>query len=185
MTAGELRRYAEMIVHGCAGIARGDVLLVSANLAQRELAAPLAEAAYRAGCRYVDVVYEDARVEAARVLHATDLGARAPRELARRRALALSDVAFVRIAGEFEQDVIATLPPERQAESARLNPLTGGPGRGRRENRLRGTVCAWPTAEWATRVFPGLPAERAQRKLGRDLLSFCRLGPKDPAGHSG
>jgi len=185
MTAGELRRYADMIVHACAGVEAGDVLLVQPNLAQRELAAAVADAAYRAGCRYVDVVYEDARVEAARVLHAADLGARAPWQLARRRALARSDVAYVRVAGEFEQDAIAGLPRDRMAESARRNPFTAGLGRAERETRLRGTICAWPTAEWATRVFPGLPEERAQRKLARDLLSFCRLGPKDPAGHSG
>ena len=185
MTAGELRRYAEMVVHGCAGVEAGDVLLISSNMAQRELAAALAQAAYKAGCRYVDVVYEDVRVEAERVLHAADLGARAPWQLERRKALARSDVAFVRVAGEFEQDVLSGLPPERLGESARLNPLMASPGRAGRERRLRGTICAWPTAEWATRVFPGLPAERAQRKLARDLLSFCRLGATDPAGHSG
>jgi aminopeptidase len=50
---------------------------------------------------------------------------------------------------------------------------------------LRGTICAWPTDEWAARVFPGLDVEKGKRRLARDLLSFCRLGPGDPPGHKG
>ena len=55
----------------------------------------------------------------------------------------------------------------------------------RAEGRLRGTICAWPTDEWAARIFPQLDPEQAQRRLAKDLLWFCRLGPKDPAGHTG
>jgi aminopeptidase len=55
----------------------------------------------------------------------------------------------------------------------------------RGEGRLRGTICAWPTDDWAARVFPGLDPERAKRQLAKDLLSFCRVGPKDPPGHKG
>ena len=39
--------------------------------------------------------------------------------------------------------------------------------------------------EWAARVFPELGVEQAQRRLARELLSFCRLGPGDPPGHKG
>jgi aminopeptidase len=54
-----------------------------------------------------------------------------------------------------------------------------------REGRLRGTICGWPTEDWATRVFPGISTDAAQRRLARDLLWFCRLGPDDPPGHKG
>jgi aminopeptidase len=50
---------------------------------------------------------------------------------------------------------------------------------------LRGTICAWPTDEWSRRVYPELEPGKAQRKLAQDILSFCRLGPKDPPGHKG
>jgi aminopeptidase len=39
--------------------------------------------------------------------------------------------------------------------------------------------------EWAARVFPGIAVEKAQRKLAKELLWFCRLGPGDAAGHAG
>ncbi len=55
----------------------------------------------------------------------------------------------------------------------------------RAEGRLRGTICAWPTDDWAARVYPELDPERGKQRLAKDLLRFCRLGPKDPPGHAG
>jgi aminopeptidase len=49
----------------------------------------------------------------------------------------------------------------------------------------RRTICSWPTSEWSTRVFPGVAPERAARLLAKDLLSFCRVGPGDPADGTG
>ena len=90
----------------------------------------------------------------------------------------------MQVMGEFELDVLAPL-----LAGARRRRLGGGRARHlariRREGRLRGTICAWPTDEWARRVFPELEPQKAQRKLAQDLLSFCRLGPKDPPGHKG
>ena len=38
---------------------------------------------------------------------------------------------------------------------------------------------------WAERVYPELGPGAAERRLARDLLHFCRLGPDDPPGHEG
>lgn len=186
MTSDELRRYAETAVRGCVSLGRGDALLVRANHAHREIAIALAEAAYRHGARVVEVEYQDARIHAAKILHGSDdsLGGRAPWHTARARALGAEDVALVSVMGEFEPAVSAALPPERVAEDSKRmqSPATA---RAWREGRLRGSICAWPTEEWAARVYPGLRPERAQRKLAQDLLWFCRLGPGDPPGHKG
>jgi aminopeptidase len=187
MKPDELRRYAEMIVKGCIAFRRGDTLLQRVNIAHRELAVALAEAAYRRGAAAVDVEYDDARVYAARIRHGSKaaLGTRTSWQRERMRALGNEDVAIVQVMGETELHVLADLPPERVAEDSKR--LAAGPemARIRREGRLRGTICAWPTDEWAARVYPGLNLEQAKRKLARELLWFCRLGPKDPPGHQG
>jgi aminopeptidase len=185
MTPAELRRYAEMIVHGCLAFRRGDTLLALASLGHRDLAVALAEAAYRHGATAVDVSYSDNRVFAAKLEHASDaaLGHQTPWKAAQWRALAEETVALVQLMGEFELDVVAHLQPERvAAETAGRSRYLA---RVRREGRLRGTICAWPTDEWAARVFPNMETRRAKRKLARELLWFCRLGPDDPAGHAG
>jgi aminopeptidase len=185
MKPDELQRYAEMIVKGCVAFRRGDTLLELVSFGHRELAVAVAEAAYRAGALAVDATYEDNRVYAAKIRHASKeaLGHQTPWKIAQWRALGDETVAIVQVMGEFEPEVVAGLTPERvAADSAGRNRYVS---RIRREARLRGTICAWPTEEWAKRVFPDLEARRAMRKLAQELLWFCRLGPDDPPGHKG
>jgi aminopeptidase len=180
----ELQRYSELIVHGCIGFRRGDTVLEQVSLGHRELAVALAETAYRAGALAVEVSYDDNRVYAAKIAHARRdaLGYRTPWRSAQSRALGDETVAIVQVIGEYELDVVADLSPERVAADQAPNPHLA---RIRREGRLRGTICAWPTDDWAARVFPGVDPARAKRKLARELLWFCRLGPGDPPRHKG
>ena len=187
MKPDELRRYAEMIVRGCIAFRRGDVLIVRASHAHRELAVAVAEAAYRARAAAVDVEYDDNQVYAARIRHAVPsaLGKRTSWQRERIRALGNEHVALVQVNGETELDVLADLPPERVAEDSKRLAAGSEMARIRREGRLRATICAWPTDEWAARVHPGMDPLRAKRKLAQEILSFCRLGPSDPPGHRG
>lgn len=187
MKPDELRRYAETIVKGCIALRPGDTLILRPGLAHRELAVALAENAYAAGADAVEVDYDDSRVYAARIRHGSDrsLGRRTSWQRERLRALGTKTVAIVQVMGESELDVITGLPPERVAEDAKRLGSVAEMARLRREGRLRGTICAWPTDEWARRVFPELELDRAKRQLAQELLLFCRLGPKDPPGHRG
>ena len=187
MKPEELRRYAEMLVRGCMALRQGDTLLQRVGIPHRELAVAVAEAAYRAGAAAVDVEYDDNRVYAARIRHGSKaaLGRRTSWQRERMRALGNEDVAILQVMGEHELDVLAGLPPERVAEDSKRLAAGAEMGRIRREGRLRGTICAWPTEEWAARVFPGMDSAKAQRRLAQDLLSFCRVGPADPPGHKG
>lgn len=185
MTAGELRRYAEMIVRGCIDLRRGDTVLALASLGHRELAVAIAEAAYRGGAAAFDVAYDDQRIYAARIEHVAkgSLGYLPPWRTRQFRAMGEKTVAIVQTIGEYELDVVSHLAPERVA--ADLAGRSRALVRIRREGRLRGTICAWPTEEWAVRVFPELEPAKAVRRLARDILRFCRLGPGDPPGHKG
>jgi aminopeptidase len=185
MKPDELQRYAEMIVKGCIAFRRGDTLLELVSFGHRELAVAVAEAAYRAGALAVDAAYEDNHIYAAKIRHAPKhaLGHQPAWKIAQWRALGDENVALVQVMGEYEPDAVADLSPERvAADSAGRNRYVS---RIRREARLRGTICAWPTDEWASRVFPELETTKAKRKLAQELLWFCRLGPDDPPGHKG
>jgi aminopeptidase len=185
MKPDELRRYAELIVRGCIAFRRDDTLVEMVSLGHRDLAVAIAESAYRAGALAVEVDYEDNRIYAAKIEHARQgaLGHRTSWRKTQSRALGEESVAIVQVMGEYELDVVADLAPERvAADNGRRNPEFA---RIRREARLRGTICAWPTDAWAMRVFPSLTAAKAKRKLAQELLWFCRIGPGDPAGHKG
>jgi aminopeptidase len=187
LTAEELARYADAIVRSSLAFRHGDTLIVDCSLPERELAAALAQSAYRAGAAAVDTVYHDPHVFAARIRHGSDeaLGAVTPWEAARDRAIGTEHVARALLRSNDELEIVAGLPAERVAEGERRR-RANMPwiDRQRAGGRRRQTICVWATPEWAVRVFGG-DAAKAQRRLARDLLSFCRLGADDPPGDAG
>ena len=188
LEAEEVRRYADAVVHACLGLAENDLLVVSASIAHRELAIALAESGYRAGARLVEVLYEEPYARAARIRHAADedLGYVPPWDLRRERALRQPDAASITIMGEASPGVFDGLPAERVAsEHVRADEYLKPFRRATQAGRRRWTGVAWPTAAWASRVYPELDELEAQRALARDLLHFCRLGPDDPPGFGG
>ena len=62
-------RLAELAVHG-ANIQAGQIVLVTAEIGQEELARAVAAAAYDRGAKFVDVDYFDPWVKRARIEHA-------------------------------------------------------------------------------------------------------------------
>jgi aminopeptidase len=184
----ELARYADAVVLGCLDVREDELLLVRALPSQRELAAALADAGYRAGARLVDVLYHDPFVQAARIRHAADaqLGPLPAWERTRMRAALAADTAIAYVFPNSEPGAFDDLPPERVAAdyagtARRLGPIRRGFHAGLR----RWSGFGWPTEDWARKVYPDLDALAAQRRLARDLLEFCRLGPDDPPGHEG
>jgi aminopeptidase len=187
MTSEELERYATAVVRGAISLRRGDDLIVRANPGHRELVVAIAEAAYTAGARYVEPLIEDPRVTAARIVRGRTeaIGYTPPWQVARARAIKQERTAVIQIIGEFEADVLGALPPERVAEDTKRRLARSPLRRARAERRQRTAICAWPTPEWAARVYPELTEADARRALAADLLRFCRLGPGDPAGYKG
>lgn len=185
----ELDRYADCMVHAGVETRPGDVLDIRSPVAHRVLTVALTEAAYRAGAQTVDVSYAEPHAQAARVRYgkkADDLGALSPWAPARYHGLQKPNAATLATTGEADPGVFDGLPPDRVALEVQRPMreikqfikamLDGG---------VRWSGCAFPTPQWAAQVYPGVETQRAQRKLARDLLEFCRMGKSDPAGHKG
>jgi aminopeptidase len=184
----QLERYADAMVHACLGLNEGDLLAVYGAPAHRELVVAVAEAGYRAGARYVEAVYDEPHARAARIRHADEeaLGAVPDWSMRRGRALRRKDAASVRIMGESDPGVFDGLPAARvAADHARAAERMAPLRRAAQAGRYRWVGAAWPTAPWATQVFPDLDPPEAQRRLAADLMHFCRLGPDDPPGFEG
>ncbi len=184
MSPDELRRYADAIVGSCLRIGPGDLLALHGEPAHRDLLVALTEAGYRAGARYVDVVYSDPRVKRARILHAGEdtLGQLPDWHDVRIRDLLEQDAAIVTVAGEGEPGLLGDVDPARAAKE-HSRTLIGVPRylAAVGEGTARFCVVAWPTEGWADRVFPDAGGDAA-RRLAQDLLAFTRLGPDDGDG---
>src|SRR5262245_17287847 len=64
-----LQSLAELAVHG-ANVQAGQIVAVGATTGQEELARAIAEAAYKRGALFVDVLYFDPYVKRSRIEHA-------------------------------------------------------------------------------------------------------------------
>ncbi len=148
----------------------------------------MAESAYRAGARYVDIVTSDPLVMRARLLHGSDeaIGALSPWNRRRLREIVGPQGALAFIAGEGEEGYLDDVPPERTAtDYARMAKQTAFVRRAQLNMQSRWTIAGWPTDHWASQVYPKLEVGKAKRKLAADLLNFCRLTDADGKGTSG
>jgi aminopeptidase len=184
----ELARYADVAVKIGIAVGRGDDLLVTCQPAHRELAVAVVEAGYRAGAHNVDVEYTDPLVRAAYLRTAPEdaLGHVTRWRAARARATVKAKTATLWIAGEGEPGALKSVSGQRLARDVtrsmkHLNDVR----RAARLGKRRWTIVAWPTQAWADAVYPSLGNEAGQRRLARDLLSFCHVGAGDPPGTTG
>ncbi len=188
LPAEEIARYADVAVNVGLSLRKGDDLILRCQPAHREFAVAVVEAAYRAGAHSVDVVLNDPVIRAARLRAASkdSLGDLTPWQAARFRAALKETTATLLIAGESEPGALAGIDADRIA-AEQTGPIRKLPQvrRAARQGRRRWGIIAWPVPAWAQRVYPKISQEAAQRKLARDLLWFCRVGPEDPPGVKG
>ena len=184
----ELARYAEAMVRTTVSLRRDDDLIVIAEPAHRELAVAVVEAAYRIGARSATVDYLDPLVRRARLRLAPEkwLGYATPWNVKRLRSFGEPTTATLYLVGEDEPHALDGVDPARAAADAvglfkQLPWLHSKTWNARR----RWSIVGWPTEGWARQVYPSLQPRNAVRRLAKDLLWFCRLGPDDPPGWQG
>ena len=181
-------RYADAIVKTSLGFERGDTLVILAEPEHRELVVALAEAGYRAGARFVDVIDADPLLVRARLEHGSDeaLGAIAPWALRRYREVSGPHGSFVAIAGDGEEGYLDGLSKKRiGTDFARRQKQLGFVRRAQLNMSAPWAIAGWPTRLWARQVYPELEPAEGKRRLAADLLFFCRLGDEDGKGTTG
>jgi len=172
-----LARYAELVVRLGVDLQPGSDLLVDCSLEQAAFARALADAGYRAGARYVDVVYDDKPIRAARIEHAAEetLALTPPWLVERIRNAAATGAAVVAVGGDPHPRAFDGLDPARVALArmpelitARMQALLGGD--------VSWTVVCAPTPGWADAIFGEPDVER----LWEAVAHATRLDEPDP-----
>ena len=175
-----LDRYAALIVELGANVQPGQIVELRAELEKAALVRAIAAAAYRRGARFVDANYVDPYVRRERVARAAPDTMSFVPDWHGRRVLSLGDQRCARItlAGfpspglydDLDPALVAREPfPQIPEYSTIIDDRT-----------TNWTIAACPTAEWASVVYPHLPAEEALRRLWKQVLHMARADADDP-----
>jgi aminopeptidase len=173
-----LRAYARLLVHTGVNLAEGQELFVHAQHEHAPFARAIAEEAYAAGARFVDVAYSDRWVHRAFVATAPDemLGWTPPWMVARLERAIDIGAAVIGISADSGAEVFEGLDGDRLARARfrdfELTWIDGVMGR-----KLAWSLVAYPTEGWAREALGEPDVDR----LWDAFAHVLRLDEPDPA----
>ena len=171
-----IERYAQLTVNIGANLAPGQLLHITSFLEQAPFARALANAAYEAGARYVDIWYWDPHGKRARIRQAPadTLDWTPPWLDARNDELVAARGASIVLAGDPEPELLADLDPSLAGRDRM--PFLGSRIKLVHSQEVNWTIVPYPTEGWAQSVFGEPDVER----LWADIAGFMRLDRPDP-----
>jgi aminopeptidase len=174
---GKLDAYARLAVEVGINLVPGQDLQITGLLEHHPFVRAIANAAYAAGARYVDVNYQDQHVTRARIQHAPEdsLDWAAPHLIKRIEDLGAKKGAHVSITGNPEPDLFRDLDG-RRVGLTRATKLSEAYLRQVTDGTINWTVVAYPNEGWAKSVFGQPDVER----LWDAVASAVRLDEADP-----
>jgi aminopeptidase len=174
------QRLAELTVRFGTNLQPGQVVLVSGEPEQLDLMRAIADEAYRAGAKYVDVWVFDPYVKRSRLLHAPEdtLDWVPPWFSSRQETIGELRGARISVVGDTASGIFADVDPLRAGKD-RL-PSTQASLRVTNEQTTNWCVVPGPSRGWAAAVFPELPPDEALERLWREVEHILRLDEPDP-----
>lgn len=174
-----LDRLAELAVHGT-NLQPGQILIVTGEIGQEDVARAIAAAGYRAGAKFVDVEYFDPYVKRARILNADPdtLGFVPVWYGERLLEHAEGGGARVTLAGVTAPNLLDDLDKKLVGKDMlpRLKELTTIVG----ERSTNWCIVPAPHPAWARLVYPELAEDEAYERLWSELEHVLRLDEPDP-----
>jgi aminopeptidase len=175
-----LERFADLVVRFAANVQPGQVVAIGTEPGKLELTRAIADAAYRAGAKFVDVMCFDMHVKRSRLLHAAQDTLDYVPPWYGERVLALGELRAARIGltGPAAPGLLNDLDPERAGRDQL--PFLRESSQVVNARTTNWTAVPCPTAPWAQLVFPALAPDAALARLWELVTHICRLDEDDP-----
>jgi aminopeptidase len=178
-----LRQYASLILQLGVGFTRGEYLLVSALTVHRDLTLAIAEEAYRRGASYVNILYQDEKLQRAQ-LEFADAGSLSfvPQSMiAAYQELLEAGGSFISITGREDLEIFKGVDPVRHsqallARTARLDFFY----QKLYAHALKWCVAASAAPGRARIIFPTMNTDEALRALWDKIFAICKIYEDDP-----
>ena len=175
-----LSKYADVVVQVGLNLRKGQILSIRAILDDAPFIRKVTQSAYKAGAKYVDVLWSDEGSARTRFEYGD------PENITY-----IPNWIFNRFE-EYEKDgnaelAVASTDPDlfegidsdllaknRKARMQKFEPLR------KYENLANWCVVATAAPSWAKKVFPDIPVEEAQEKIWNAIFKVCRIDAPDP-----
>ncbi len=178
-------KYADLLIRAGVNLQHGQCLMISCEPSHRTFVQLLAEAAYRAGAKYVEAYINDTPIQKARVMlsDAQYLDYYPPFEVARRRMMIDENWARLVILGPEFPDIMNDVDPKimQGLQKVRMQ-HTGFFLDATMANEIQWCIASIPTPEWARKIFPDVSIEQAVDKLWRAIFTLVRVDQADSVG---
>lgn len=175
-----LSKYADVVVQVGLGLRKGQILAINGILEDAPFIRKVSQSAYKAGAKFVDVLYTDEPSTRARFEYADpETIDYVPDWIADRYETYLKDGnARLHILAN-DPDLLAGIDSElvaknRKATLQKLDVLK------KYSNHANWCIAATASPSWSKKVFPDLPIEEAQSKLWDLIFNTCRVNTPDP-----
>jgi aminopeptidase len=175
-----LEKYADVTVHVGLNLRKGQRLAVRALLDDAPFVRKVTESAYKAGARFVDVLWIDERLTRIRFEHADPESITDVPDWTYDRNLEYYQRgdALLGISSS-DPDLLNGINPDliaknRKAIAEKYEPLR------KYDNDFNWCVVSTASPSWAKKIFPDLSVEQAQAKLWEAIFSACRIDTPDP-----
>lgn len=176
-----VQQLADLLVGHGANVQAGQVVGISSSPGKEALTRAIADAAYRQGAKYVDVVYFDPHVKHSRLAYAAEESLDWVPPWLGRRVLELGEMraASISLSGPTAPGLMDDIDPARAGKD-RLPQLPESLTV-IHKGLLNWTIGPGPTPAWAALVYPHLDPAEAYDQLWGELAHILRLDEPDPA----
>jgi len=175
-----LERFADLIVRFAANVQPGQIVAISTEPGKLDLTRAIADRAYRAGAKFVDVMQFDLHIKRSRILHADEDTLHYVPPWYGERVLALGEHRAARVAltGPSMPGLLSDLDPVRAGRDQL--PFLRESAQVVNARTTNWTAVPCPTKPWAVIVYPQIEPAQALERLWKDVLHMCRLDEDDP-----
>ena len=179
-TQGRIQALAELVVRFGANVQPGQIVAISSEPGKEPLARAVAESAYKAGAKFVDLSVFDIHIKHARMLHAAPdtLGFVPPWYGERVRALGEHRCAVIALTGPVAPHVMDGIDPALLGRD--LLPRVRESIEIVNERTANWTAAPCPSPGWAELVHPERPPAQALERPWAEVGHVCRVDEADP-----
>ena len=175
-----LSKYADVIVRIGLNVRKDQILSIRGILEDAPLIRKVTASAYKAGAKYVDVLWNDEPSARLRFEHADPESITyLPDWIFQRYEEYMKNGEAELAIASTDPDLFAGIDSDLLAKSRKARMLKFEPLR-KYDDISNWCVVASAAPSWAKKVFPGMPVEEAQDKLWAAIFKACRIDTPDP-----